>query len=651
MVQVALGLLAAVVLIGVTYALYKHRANEVSESMVYDRPTMESLLREFKNEMADVSRENEIIMAGDRSYEAVCNNQERIEWANEHSVYGIPAAREVIIALAHNFLERRLPTRDDCVEVIDFDNPMALESQVKWELLIMILRKSQGKNVIRYLEDTYHITEPKEIITKSGAKSKIREFDYQMLDNIFMQEVVAERRKKSGQLNSDEEDDRSNSQIITYEEILDVMSIMLFSMYHGFEVIDSLMQLDFDGLNFGSSGSVRYEIDGDFDVKYRTVNSVWLQIDANWTLFSFLDFTSVPKMRKVVNQLVSYGDMPPMTEKQPFKVCDGYDGSRRVAIRPPSGESWFFSCRKFTLSVYKMESLLNKVYVKNWELPGTLIMYLMKAEQTTAFTGQQNTGKTTLMKGAVEYIEDKNIRVLEMSFELALREIYTHKNVMTVKPTDYVSSAMLQDLLKKTDGWVSMVGEVAEDIVAARMIQFCLIASAFTIFSHHGLDDWGLVNGLTNSLVASGEYHDHKVAMSTVLDAIKNNVHLGFTEHHQRIIEYISQIVKISDLQPYPEIQDLLAKAKVALKREDTNGLAEILVAMIMLNREYYTRTTDRIKFTSRKIVVYNPKTHAYEPNEWYTPEAMKNIMMKLGEEDRKGFVAFYKKYWRCSKG
>ena len=29
----------------------------------------------------------------------------------------------------------------------------------------------------------------------------------------------------------------------------------------------------------------------------------------------------------------------------------------------------------------------------------------MKAEETTAFTGQQNTGKTTMMKSAIEYVD------------------------------------------------------------------------------------------------------------------------------------------------------------------------------------------------------------------------------------------------------
>ena len=128
-----------------------------------------------------------------------------------------------------------------------------------------------------------------------------------------------------------------------------------------------------------------------------------------------------------------------------------------------------------------------------------------------------------------------------------------------------------------------MVGEVAEDIVAARMIQFCLIASAFTIFSHHAKTDEDLINGLANSLVACGEYENHDVAMSTVLDAIKHNVHLDFKKD-QRAIAFISEIVKLDEIAPYQEIREC---------KDATTAL----VQLTQLQREFYTRTTDRVRF------------------------------------------------------
>jgi pilus assembly protein CpaF len=256
----------------------------------------------------------------------------------------------------------------------------------------------------------------------------------------------------------------------------------------------------------------------------------------------------------------------------------------------------------------------------------------MRSGQTTGFTGQQNTGKTTMMKAAIEFVINLNIRVLEMSFELALREIYPSKNIFTVKPTDYITSSEIQDTLKKTDGWLSMVGEVAEDIVAARMIQFSLVGSDFTMFSHHGKDDDGLINGLANSLVASGEYENHEVAISTVLDAVKNNVHLAFIKG-ERVIEYISEIVKEDEIAPYPDIFS-------------TDNMTEALMQLVAIQKEYYTRRTDRVRFTSRQIIRFNQNTMSYEPGEWYTPETFKKMLNKMTRADQEAFIAFKNEYW-----
>lgn len=624
----------------VTVLLYTKRKHQIPDSRDIERVTFDTLLQEFKNEVAEITRDNSQVLVSDLNYEVIARNRKRIIDAIPDASYGIGSARAIVIALARNFLEKRFDTKEEMMEVVDLEDVNCMEPYYQWEILLYKLQKKYGKAVLRHLQDTYDIARLREIKTyeyKNGEekvknKFNIREFNAQMLNDIFKIEVI--------------DNAYEDGTIMTFEECLDLFAVILFSRFGGYEIIDTLEHLTFDGMNFGTSGSIRYNIDGNYSVPYRTTNSIWIQIDAKWVLFSFLDFKTVKKQKKIINQLGSYGTAPTMTEKRPFKVTDGVDGSRRVLIRPGAGETWAYFQRNFTLSIYSIESLLNKRYVKNWELPATLIRFLMLAEETTAFTGSQNTGKTTLMKAAVEFMEDKNIRVLEMAFELALREIYPWKNIITVKPTDYVSSSQLQDLLKKSDGWVSMVGEVAEDIVAARMIQFCLVASAFTIFSHHGTDDFGLINGLTNSLVASGEYHDHNVAMSTVLDAVKNNVHLAFTHNKNRVVEYISQIVKENEVEPYPDMESYLVKARRILKYEGPYTEEECTLAKAMLEREYYTRTTDRVRLTTRKIVVFNEMTSEYEPNQWYTAEAFERIGRKLNPTDREDFFNFYRKWW-----
>lgn len=608
MAQIVLGIVVLSLLAGGTFLFYLKRKHERPEELSYMQKDINYLLRVVKKEMVENTKGAQKSISN--HYDAQKRIRRKVMKALEEAPYNVPWAVDVVVAMIRDIVVREVPTMEDANVVYPFNEPWLLDPSMKFRLLCYRLKKKVGDEVIGYLERTYHISDLSVCDIETGRLG--REFNAMTLDNIFHLEVEDEP--------------------IEYSEALDILADVLFSKYMGLGELQMLYTMKVDGINFGTSGSIRYKIEGKFDVPYRDTNSIWVQIDSKWVHFSFLDFYQVGEMKRVVNQLVSYGTTPPMTEKKAFKVNDDPQGSRITAIRPPVGECWGAFIRKFTLSIYSMKELLNKPGIKGWELVADLLYFLAKAQQTCAFTGQQNTGKTTLMKSFVEFCENMNIRILEMSFELAIREIYPWKNVFTVKPTDYDTSSMIQDILKKTDGFLSMVGEVAEDIVAARMIQFCLVGSAFTMFSHHGKDDWGLINGLANSLVASGEYEDHVVAMATVLDAIKHNCHLAFIDH-VRVVEYISEIVKEDEVKPYPEISP-------------TDSLAALLYQKLQLDREYYTRVTDRVTFSSRKIIEFNTKTKTYETKNWYTYEMTKDMLNKMSPVDRAAFVTFMRSNW-----
>lgn len=613
MVQIVLSLICIAVLTIITVIWVRMRMKERPDLDYTTKITIESLGEMVSQELAEMVRDDDLIVASDLRYEAIHKNKKVIADAIDQCIYGVEKAKNVVLAQIRYILERELENEQDCCEVVDFSDLLYLEPNVQWEVLIYLVKKKDRQSPMGYINSKYHLSEEKEIKNEFYPDQVHKRclFDYQMLTEVLEKEI---------------------DHALTYPEMLDILTILVYQKRFGFGVVDTLRGLDVDGFNFGTSGSVRYVIEGKFDIPYRTTNSIWVQLNAKWIHFSFLDFYKEEEMKRVVNQLVAWGTTAPMTEKTPYKVNDGYDGARITAIRPPAGECWALFCRKFSSGLYVKEKLLNKPVVHNWELPSELMKWLMKAEQTTAFTGQQNTGKTSMMKAAMADVAMVNIRILEMSFELAIRELYPWKNVITVKPTDYVSAANLQDLLKKTDGYLSMVGEVAEDIVAARMIQFCLIASAFTIFSHHAKTDEDLINGLANSLVACGEYENHDVAMSTVLDAIKNNVHLDFVKG-ERVVAFISEIVKLDEISPYPDLKK-------------SGSVQEAIDQMTMLQKEYYTRSTDRVRFKSRHIIEFNSDTMTYEAKEGYSPEALRRICNKLKGQDRKDFIAWYRKNW-----
>lgn len=625
MVQIVLTGVVLLVIALIVFLLYRARANERPSAEYQSCNTIEALGELVSQELAEAVRDDDLLITSDLHFQAVAHRKRSLAKALDECVYGVEKAKNIVLSSIREIVERELPEPEDCLEVVDFKDIYYTDYDIQWELLIYLVKKHHKAHPMEYLCEKYNLATERDVPNEiTGGTNSRCLFDAEFLGRVL--------------------EDELGYRELEYNEMLDIITILVYRSRYGYGVVDTLRALDIDGFNFGTSGSVRYIIDGTYNVPYRTTNSVWVQLKAKWIHFSFLDFKSIEEMKRVVNQLVAWGTTAPMTEKSPYKVNDAHDGARVTAIRPPAGECWACFVRKFSSGLYVKEKLLNKPMIKNWELPSTLMYYLMRGEQTTAFTGQQNTGKTSMMKAAMADVAMVNIRILEMSFELAIRELYPWKNVITVKPTDYVTSANLQDLLKKTDGYLSMVGEVAEDIVAARMIQFCLIASAFTIFSHHAKTDADLINGLTNSLVACGEYENHDVAMSTVLDAIKNNVHLDFVKG-ERVIAFISEIVKLNEIEPYPDVPALWDK----VKREAPAGTSDQALATLVLtemNKEYYTRTTDRVRFASRHIIEFNPETMTYEAKEGYTPEALRRICSKLKGDDRKNFIAWYRANW-----
>lgn len=634
MVQVILTLVAVLVCGLITYLLYRSRKNERPSVEYTQRITVETLGELVSQELSEIVRDDDLILTSDKHFEALAYKKRTLARALDECIYGVEKSKNVVLSHIRYIIERELPTEQDCLEVVDFNDIYYIDPNIQWEVLIYFVKKRHKNDCMAYLCKKYELSVEKEVPNEVTGGTNMR----CLLDADRMVSIL------------DKEMDGAK---LDYNDMLNIITILVYRSRYGFGVVDTLRGLDIDGFNFGTSGSVRYVIDGQYNVPYRTTNSVWVQLNAKWIHFSFLDFGKEEEMKRVINQLVTWGTTAPMTEKSPYKVNDAYDGARVTAIRPPAGECWACFIRKFSSGLYVKEKLLNKSTVHNWELPSTLIYYLMRSEQTVPFTGQQNTGKTSMMKAAMADITMVNIRILEMSFELAIRELYPWKNVITVKPTDYVSSSQLQDLLKKTDGYLSMVGEVAEDIVAARMIQFCLIASAFTIFSHHAKTDADLINGLANSLVACGEYENHDVALSTVLDAIKHNCHLDFVKG-ERVVEHISEIVKLNEIEEYPDMKSLWLKAAEELKElhkllGDNSPVTDEVIALYvktMMDKEYYTRSTDRVRFTSREIIKFNPETMTYEAKDGYTPEMLTNICNKLKGEDRKNFIKWYKENW-----
>lgn len=608
MANIALWLLFILIVITITVRFYLKRKKQTVFGKGYVINTFEELVTIVLRDFTEIIKPDRGLMKTSIEYEASLRNKSRIAQAARKCVYGEENARRTIIKVFHDIIASHLLTLESCCSIFNFEDLETLPPEIKFEILLYCLAPQYGKNAVKFLNDTYKWSSPR-YIAQSGLER--REVDYALVDTMFKEQMPYDS--------------------LSYEQCIDVISILVYQNSKGYGKIDTLMQQNIDGLELGTVGAIRYRL-LNANPDYVTERSCSIQLDAQWIHLSFINFGTVDEIKRLVLNVSNTEGSEALTIKRPTKVVDMYNGSRVTCIRPNVGATWGLFVRSFSAGVISVKKWLDKPEIKNWEIVDKLLFYLCQCTENTAVTGQQNTGKTTLMKGLIGYYPYFNIRVIEMSFELQLNEIYPDRNIFCTRNDEFTSATEVQDILKKTDGYLSMAGEIATNEVAANAMQFGLVASQATMFSHHGKDYMGLIEGLTNALLSSGQFNDRDSAQGLVLDVVKHNVHCDFHKK-LRVVDYIEEIVKGETIVPY---QDIKVSSDVVSAIDQSTAL----------NREFYQRTTDRVRYTSRKIIRFNHETNTYEPYEWYTPERFAIMLDKMPDEHKAGFIQFYKENW-----
>lgn len=608
MANIALGLLFILIVITITVRFYLKRKKQTVFGKGYVINTFEELVTIVLRDFTEIIKPDRGLMKTSIEYEASLRNKSRIAQAARKCVYGEENARRTIIKVFHDIIASHLLTLESCYSIFNFEDLETLPPEIKFEVLLYCLAPQYGKNAVKFLNDTYKWSSPR-YIAQSGLER--REVDYALVDIMFKEQMPYDS--------------------LSYEQCIDVISILVYQNSKGYGKIDTLMQQNIDGLELGTVGAIRYRL-LNANPDYVTERSCSIQLDAQWIHLSFINFGTVDEIKRLVLNVSNTEGSEALTIKRPTKVVDMYNGSRVTCIRPNVGATWGLFVRSFSAGVISVKKWLDTPEVKNWEIVDKLLFYLCQCTENTAVTGQQNTGKTTLMKGLIGYYPYFNIRVIEMSFELQLNEIYPDRNIFCTRNDEFTSATEVQDILKKTDGYLSMAGEIATNEVAANAMQFGLVASQATMFSHHGKDYMGLIEGLTNALLSSGQFNDRDSAQGLVLDVVKHNVHCDFHKK-LRVVDYIEEIVKGETIVPY---QDIKVSSDVVSAIDQSTAL----------NREFYQRTTDRVRYTSRKIIRFNHETNTYEPYEWYTPERFAIMLDKMPDEHKAGFIQLYKDNW-----
>lgn len=629
--QLLLSFLTLTILAIVTILAYNKRRFTRLEREHKEKMTLDSLLNEIKQDLVDMLKDDAIYGKSGEEWERMYRRQKRISKAMKDCVYGIEKDKIIVKDLIKGCIQSKLTTDEEIDTVIDLNNPN-IDPMIKWEIMAYYLRKDPkiGKGVIKYLFSKYHIDKVKYEIEDKHVPHYL--WKTSELLTMYNNEIVPRGP-------------------IPYLDKLEIISTLLYEKYKGFGCIDTIRDMQIDGLNFGTSGSVLADILSKGRDVPKATASVWIYYSGKYIHAEFFDFRSEHEMRRVVQLICRYGNPGPLTEKRGYLVNNMYDQSRVLAVRPPVAECWAVFIRKFDLGgEMNLNKLIDPLVMdpmtkkpmldengqpkhkyKNAQVPYKTIQYLMMGQVTCGFTGRQGSGKTTMMKYALGSADGRlTLRILEMTAELYLREVFYDRNILSLQETQWCTPAELQDALKKSDAAISIVGEVATDAVAARMIQMGQVASIFTIFSHHANRTEDLVQALTNSIVASS----HGAATPDtvepqVIDVIKIDVHLDYDVGGNRYIERITEIVRTENVKKYSHVD----------KKNPLYSMAEN-------QKTYYEKTTDARRFVTRNILHFDTNTWTYVTDQFFSDALTNHILSRLPKEYIDEFIAFAEKYW-----
>ena len=590
--------------------MYVNAKRKIHVEDVRKFKSLDEILEGVKQYMVDLIKEDTNMVVNSEDFERLYKRKARINVALKKCVYGIDSAKLTVQDLIKEYIEQNVP--DEVVDTIlglNLDEGGEPSDQVMFEILMYRYQKRYGKEALKewILKNNFDRERHPPMNNDPYAQGYFITVDD--LRNSYREEAIE----------------------LSMSEKQDVLAVIVYQNYKGFGCIATIRAMSINGINIGTSGSILETTAAKDPNIPKATNSCWIFFSGKYIHLQFINFGTEDEVKRIVQLVIRWNSPGALTAKRGFLVNTMYDKSRILALRPPACEYWAVFIRKFNLDNLTPEFLLIKPYTNRGDLVINTIKYLIKGEVTCAVTGRQGSGKTTLMSAIIRYIDPRyTIRVLEMAPELYLRELYPDRNILSFQETTTVTAEMLQDAQKKSDGVVSLVGEVATDKVAMNMIQMGMTASKFTIFSHHGNTTKDTVLTLRNSLVNAGGFSNMETAEKQVTDVVRFDIHLERSADGKPYVQRITEIVQLDSAVPYPEYDET----------DPVNSFNRI-------HAEYFRRETDRISFDTREILSYDLNTDTYYTKHRMTKKTEDFIRSKIpSANERARFDYFITQEW-----
>ena len=612
------------IVVALIYKKLKNNQNaKVVEDVVVDDKTytLEKMIDYIKRKMDEITKVNLYDLGlSEEELKRRKNKKYELKKALKGCTYGDVNDKKYVKQLIYDLLLNDYGVDETNIsKAIPFDIASLLTPQDKFDIIIYMYKKEFGYEAMSKLIKKYKLAELK--YTAGDAKPSYV---------ILPEEISAIYAKENFML--------------SLEDKLMVVVQRIYQQYKGYSSIDEIRDMNIDGISGGISGlpesflSQAAQTDANvvnnvLDHKIpRACDSIWIMFSGKSIRLAFLSFGSESELKRVCQNIYKYNNPGQLSDTNGYKINEMKDGSRVVVVRPTFSETWGFFIRKFDVQRASLEQLIKD---EGKEEAIDLMRFIVKGARIIALTGEQGTGKTTMLMAMIENIyETLNIRVQETAFELHLRKIYPTRNILSFRETETVSGQEGLDVQKKTDGSVNIIGEVATDPVASWMIQAAQVASKFTLFTHHAKTFPDLVTALRNSMLRTGVFKNELVAEEQVVSVLNFNVHLVKDFRGNRYIQRITECISVIDKNDY----------NYNSRNETT--LEGKLDTFIENSTKYFAKETNKELYKYQNILEHQDGKFVLTNK--ITDKNIGEMIINMDEQDSAAFREFVKVHWNC---
>lgn len=559
--------------------------NESENSLnVESKPTIDDLvvivarsIGNFLNQ--DFSNQN----LTETEYNNKLSAKKRLRRAREEAAYGDPEYKEMIRQYIKSIIttnELITVSESNINNFIPFNDPEDLSSQDKFFILLTAYQYLYERQSLGQMFKDFGFTE------ETNITDEMIEQAYETALDI---DYCQEHGLPVGPYGSIVD--------LSYDQKLDYLSQTIFERYTGFGVADRLFETDIDEVDGGVSGIP----EGSFQLSADLIGAAKTSHDALWIVYhgrnihlECVSFGSAEEIQRVCENIYKYNAQHVLSESSGYVISSMKNGSRVVVLRPPMTDKFAFFVRKFDSAPSVSPQAL--IVGEGSDMVRIMCEWFVRGQRNIAITGQQGTGKTTMLKSFISWIENLNIRTQEIAFEMNLAFSYPDKNILSMQETGEVSAQEGLNVQKKTNGAVNIVGEVADSSQASHIIQTANVASLFAMFTHHAKNTPALVNMIALNLLQEQLYKEKRDAVEISSQTLNINVHLENTDSY-RHIEFVDEIIPVLD-QLYPS-ERTMGKEMYNYDKYTEN-------MYWMDAREYFKRSTDRKMFEVNNIFKWN---------------------------------------------